>query len=55
MTSGHKGVIIVQRPGLLLMTSTLRLANQTHDIGPLKDLDKKYVNKSSFCASNITF
>ena len=36
MTQGLKCLVIVQRPGLLLVISTSRLANQSHDSVPLK-------------------
>ena len=36
MTQGHKSLVIVQRPCLLLVISTPRLANQSHDSVPLK-------------------
>ena len=38
MTQGQRGLVIVQRPCLLLVISTPRLANQSHDSVPLTNI-----------------
>ena len=40
MAQGHKGLVIVQRPGLFLVISTSRLANESHASGPLRETNR---------------